>query len=136
MVEIVSPPAAEARYQTYRPVLLTADPPEGSVQPLGVVEVTAPSASQTRNLPAVGVNVDPATTDPDDGETVCVAVALRGAAMATWFSQRDMEGYPLTTVISISGTPEAVESGAMTGHRAEVAKIGTRPVLSHPHMSV
>lgn len=83
MVVNVSDPAA-VRYQTYRPVLLIADPLVGSVHPDGVVEVTDPSATTRRNLPAVGVNADPATTVvEEEGSTVCVVVPLRGVAIAT-----------------------------------------------------
>lgn len=83
VVENESLPAA-VRYQTYRPVLLIADPFVGSVHPDGVVDVTAPSQMTSRNRPAVGVNAAPPTTVPvDAGLIVCEVVPLRAAAIVT-----------------------------------------------------
>lgn len=66
-----------------------ADPFVGSVHEVGVVLVTAPPMTISRNRAAVGVNAVPATTVPPpvafDGSIVCAVVPLRGSDSTTWF---------------------------------------------------
>jgi hypothetical protein len=94
VVLIASPPAA-TRHHTYSPVLLIADPPDGSVHPDGVVDVTEPSTMHTSRFPAVGVNGVPSTTVPVlAGLIACVVEPLRAAAMTTRLIQDVMSPCP------------------------------------------
>jgi hypothetical protein len=61
---MVSEPANDVRYHTYTPVLLIADPPDGRVHEVGVVEVTAPSSVTTPKRVPVNVNGVPSITVP------------------------------------------------------------------------